>query len=65
MSPKPLISIFNLLLILGRKKCGDGKRLDARGRCKKGISSKRKNKRRRQAITYGRGRNIRNVCCKG
>merc|ERR1711962_367166 len=50
-------------LISGIKRCGPGKRLDARGNCKKGVGFKRKNKRRRQAITYGRGRNVRDICC--
>jgi len=52
-------------LISGIKRCGPGKRLDARGNCKKGVGFKRKNKRRRQAITYGRGRNVRDICCNG
>jgi len=52
-------------LISGQVRCAEGKRKDARGRCKKGVGSKRRNKKRRQAITYGRGRNVRNVCCKG
>jgi len=52
-------------LISGQVRCAEGKRKDARGRCKKGVGSKRRNKKRRQAITYGLGRNVRNVCCKG
>jgi len=51
-------------LISGQKRCRSGQRLDARGRCKKGVG-RRRNKKRRQTITYGRGRNVRNVCCTG
>jgi len=50
-------------LIGGSKHCRTGYRLDSRGNCKKTIQNGGRRNVRRQTITYGRGRNIRRVCC--
>jgi len=50
-------------LIGGSKHCRKGYRLDSRGNCKKTIQNGGRRNVRRQTITYGRGRNIRRVCC--
>jgi len=52
-------------LIGGIRSCPKGYSKDARGNCQKKLEKRDKTKKKRTTVNYGRGRNIRGVCCPG
>ena len=52
-------------LIGGIRNCPEGYSKDAMGNCQEKLKRRNNTKKRQTAVNYGRGRNIRGVCCNG